>query len=280
MRGSMLFCLVDDRKWFPLLTAQPTHFYNLYPFSLSSDTMTKQTARKPSAKKAIKAGKSTSSSEQQQLQLVLRDRNKNKKLVLQGKREEARRRAREWARREFGGKKNGTTSSFPTASAAASTSMASTRHSVIDLNDEEEEDDDDDDQFEEEEEVEEEKEANDNVQHPLFQKRVTKRTPRFLGVDESMVDDDLFYDAMEHLLNDDDDDDCSEKRRNKWRDPDEAAVAALSANVHDFHVARRRSLASRQVLQHERQYTTKTTSRQSLDPSGYSFSTFVSKPNP
>lgn len=253
--------------------------------------MAKQTACKPSAKKAIKAGKSTASSKQQ---LQLRDvssqtkktstistKHRNKKLILQGKREEAHRRAREWARREFGGKKNGTSSSFPSASATAPTftSMASTRHSGIDWNDEEEKEEDDDDvEFEDEEEVEEEKEANVNV-HPLFQKHVTKRTPSFLGVDES-IDDDVFYDAMDHLLNDDEDDDECDKRRNKWGDPDAVAIAALSANVRDFHAARRRSLVSKKVPQQQWQYTTRTTSRQSLDPSGYSFSTYVSKPNP
>jgi hypothetical protein len=254
--------------------------------------MAKQIARKLSAKKAIKAGKSTASSKQQ---LQLRDvssqakktstistkHRNNKKLILQGKREEAHRRAREWARREFGGKKNGTTSSsFPSASAAATTftSMAATRHSGIDWNEEEEKEDDDEIEFEDEEEVEEEKEANVNV-HPLFQKHVTKRTPSLLGVDESM-DDDVFYDAMDHLLNDDEDGDECDKRRNKWGDPDAVAIAALSANVCNFHAARRRSLVSKQVPQQQWQYTTRTTSRQSLDPSGYSFSTYVSKPNP
>lgn len=230
--------------------------------------MAKQATRKPTAKKAIKAGKSTKTSSAKlhrdvSSQTKLTTNRNKKKLSLQDQREEARRRAREWARRELGGNKSGAQSLFPPASTSTG-SVALSMRAVVDLNEEEEDVDG------EEEDGSIDGDPKSCIQH------VTNRFA-FAGfhndigrnVHESN-DDDIFFDALEFLSDD------------KGMDPDAAEIMTTispternDVNVRDFHLARRRSLASKQV---HLQSTTRLKSP--LDPIGYSYSTFVSKPNP
>ena len=230
--------------------------------------MAKQATRKPTAKKAIKAGKSTKTSSAKLHRDVssqtkaTTNRNK-KKLSLQDQREEARRRAREWARRELRGNKNGAQALFPPASSSTG-SVALSMRAVVDLNEEEEDVDG------EEEDGSIDGDSKSCIQH------VTNRFA-FAGFNNDIGrnvhesnDDDIFFDALEFLSDE------------KGMDPDAADIMTAIApterndvNVRDFHLARRRSLASKQV---HLQSTTRLKSP--LDPIGYSYSTFVSKSNP
>jgi len=216
--------------------------------------------RKPTAKKAIKAVKSTAR-DVSSAQTAAAAR-RNKKAVLQAKREEAQRRAREWAKRELGGKKVAS-SLFPPASSIAP---------VIYSSEDEEDDEDADDEDEE---------GSINVNPNNCNQHISTQTHPFAGshqnsvrapVDaESVEDDDIFFDAMEVLTDD---------FGGVGVDPDAAestsAPPSTNVNIRDFHSARRQYLSSKQV-QFQQQSTKP---RPSLDPVGYSFSTFVSKPNP
>lgn len=239
------------------------------PFYLySPPTMAKQATRKPTAKKAIKAGKSATSTtvklgvQRNVSSAKTAAARRNKMAILQQKREEAQRRAREWAKRELGGKK--VASSFSHSASTAAPVVYSSE--------------DDDKKCDEDADDDEEKEGSINVDPKnCIQHNFNQMNP-FDGFHQSSIrghidaesvdDDDIFFDAMESLEVD------------ERVDPNAAELssAPTSANIRDFYSSRQ-SLASKQVqFQQQRQQSTK--ARPSLDPVGYSFSTFVSKPNP